>query len=447
MPLLLPLLNYTAMKYNNTFYLHFEKNGLSPIYVCVTFVNDRLRYPIGYRIDKKNFPIYGEGEREKKEADPKYKMIVISQTAAKNSIGYEGNRKVKYNEINSRITDIDKALEKFFKDLEQKPLKSAIIEVLNKTCLKVEAEKKIETFWSTAEKFLELTDVTDLSRKQLKSALKHLKTFEGSLKYELTFDNVTGETLAQFEKWLKKDGTRGVNSISSILKRIQRFYSWAIKEEKQRTKTNTIKSPFLDYTAPAELYGTPIVLLKEERDLLLNMELDNERLAKVRDIFIFQCYCGARISDLMKLTKNNLHGDVLKYVPQKTAKETIKAVEIPLNEKAIQILNKYHDPESYLLPRMSDVEINRTLKVLFKDAGMNRPVEWLNPKTGVVEFVPLHEEASTHLARRTFTGLMYSDGIKDDIIGSMTGHSENSKAFTRYRAIDMDLKKEATKKQ
>ena len=423
------------MKYNNTFYLHTEKNGLCPIYVCVTFVNDRLRYPIGFRISKVNFPTCDKDTKK-----------IISQTAAKNSIGYEGKRKVKYNEINSRISDVEKSLEKFFKDLDQKPQKTAIIEVLNKVCLKVESEKKIETFWSTSEKFLELTDVTELSRKQLKSALKHLKNFETTLKHELTFENVTGETLVQFERWLK-DGTRGVNSISSILKRIQRFYSWAIKEEKQRTKTNTIKSPFLDYTAPSELYGTPIVLLKEERDLLLSLELKNERQSKVRDIFIFQCFCGARISDLMKLTKNNLHDEVLKYVPQKTAKETIKAVEIPLNERAIQILNKYNDPNNFLLPRMSDVELNRTLKVLFKDAGLNRPVEWLNPLTGIVEFVPLYQEASTHLARRTFAGLMYADGQKDDIIGSMTGHSENSKAFTRYRAVDMDLKKKATKNQ
>jgi len=118
-----------------------------------------------------------------------------------------------------------------------------------------------------------------------------------------------------------------------------------------------------------------------------------------------------------------------------------------LNKKAIQILKRYKDPEGYLLPRMSDTEINRTLKTVFETAELDRPVEHLNPKTETIEFLPLHKVATTHLARRTFAGLMYNDGVKDDIIGSMTGHSENSKAFTRYRAIDINLKKKATKNQ
>jgi integrase len=262
----------------------------------------------------------------------------------------------------------------------------------------------------------------------------------------LTFDTITGETLTAFEKWLK-DGTRGRNYVCVVMKKLQRFFSWAIIDQKQRNVEVTIKNPFTDFTITPELYGTPIVMQKKERDLLFDFVFDNDRYSKVRDIFIFQCYCGSRVSDLMNLTKNNLHGDTLRYVPQKTAKESMRTVEIPLNKKAIHILNRYNDPEGYLLPRMSDVEINRTLKYVFETAELDRLVEHLNPKTELIEFVPLHKVATTHLARRTFAGLMYASGQKDDVIASMTGHSENSKAFTRYRTVDMNLKKKATKNQ
>lgn len=421
------------MKHSSVFYLDKEKNGFCPVNVSVSFAGVRLRYYIGYRIKKENFI----SERNE---------YGINQQVKKNTIGLEGKTPVKYNAINGRMNEIIVELANLLDNERTAPDKSTIIKLLDFACKKVENEIVIDTFWLMADRFTSTADVTELSRKQLKSALKHLKTFEEAKKHKFTFDNFTGDTLATFEQWLK-DGTRGRNAIASILKRIQRFFSWSIKDQKQKGLEITIKNPFADFTITPELYGTPIVMQKKERDLLFDFKFNNDRLEKVRDIFVFQCYCGARISDLMKLTTSNLHGDILRYVPQKTARESMKTVEIPLNKKAIQILKRYNERDGFLLPRMSDVEINRTLKDVFNIAKLNRPVEHLNPLTELIEFLPLSEVASTHLARRTFAGLMYADGQKDDVIASMTGHSESSKAFTRYRAIDMDLKKKATKNQ
>lgn len=432
----MPVLNNTAMKYSCTFYLDKEKNGFCPINVTVTYAGARLRYFIGYRIKKDNFPVRDNAGK------------VLSVEAKKNSIGLEGKTTVKYNAINGRMNEIVVELSKVFEPAIVSPEKKILIDKLNEVCKKVEPEKEttIESFWTTFDRYKDTVDVSPLSRKQIKSVIKHFKDFEATLKTNLTFDTITGETLISFEKWLK-DGTRGRNYVSVVLKKLQRFFSWAITDQKQRKVEVTIKNPFTDFTITSEIYGTPIIMLKTERDLLYAYKFDNDRMKKVRDIFIFQCYCGARISDLMRLTTNNLHGDTLRYVPQKTSKESMKTVEIPLNKKALLILKRYNDPEGYLLPRMSDVEINRTLKSVFETAELNRPVEHLNPLTGTIEFIPLHKVASTHLARRTFAGLMYSDGQKDDVIASMTGHSENSKAFTRYRTVDINLKKKATQKQ
>jgi len=433
MAVLLTVLIYAAMKYSYTFYLDKEKNGFCPINVAITYAGTRLRYYIGYRIKKENFVSVRDD-------------YGASQQVRKNSIGLEGNRTVKYNVINDRFKEISVELSNLFQTAKVAPDKNQIIDNLNSVCNKVEKETVIDAFWITFDRYKETVDVTPFSRKQIKSCYNQFETFESTLSEKFTFDNVKGETITAFEQWLK-DGTRGRNTIASILKRLQRFFSWAITDQKQRNIEVSIKNPFTDFKITPELYGTPIILQKKERDLLFDFVFETERLKKVRDIFIFQCYCGARVSDLMKLTTNNLHGDTLRYVPQKTAKESMKTVEIPLNKKAIQILKRYNDAEGYLLPRMTDVEINRTLKTVFETAELDRLVEHLNPKTETIEFLPLHKVATTHLARRTFAGLMYSAGVKDDIIGSMTGHSENSKAFTRYRAIDMDLKKKATKNQ
>jgi hypothetical protein len=66
----------------------------------------------------------------------------------------------------------------------------------------------------------------------------------------------------------------------------------------------------------------------------------------------------------------------------------------------------------------------------------------LNPTTREEEKRPLNEIASSHLARRTFIGNLYKKVKDPNLVGSLSGHKEGSKAFARYRDIDEDMKKE-----
>ena len=53
--------------------------------------------------------------------------------------------------------------------------------------------------------------------------------------------------------------------------------------------------------------------------------------------------------------------------------------------------------------------------------------------------------ASSHMARRTFIGNIYKLVKDPNLISDLTGHVEGSRAFTRYRTIDIDLKKDLVK--
>jgi integrase len=66
----------------------------------------------------------------------------------------------------------------------------------------------------------------------------------------------------------------------------------------------------------------------------------------------------------------------------------------------------------------------------------------LNPTTGAEEKRPINEIVSSHLARRTFIGNLYKKVKDPNLVGSLSGHKEGSKAFARYRDIDEDMKKE-----
>jgi len=66
----------------------------------------------------------------------------------------------------------------------------------------------------------------------------------------------------------------------------------------------------------------------------------------------------------------------------------------------------------------------------------------VNPTTREEEKRVLYEIASSHLARRTFVGNLYKQVKDPNLVGSLSGHKEGSKAFARYREIDEQMKRE-----
>ena len=161
-------------------------------------------------------------------------------------------------------------------------------------------------------------------------------------------------------------------------------------------------------------------------------------------IFIFQCCIGCRVSDLFKLTENNVIKGAVEYIPHKTKGERQNVVRVPLNTRAVVLMKKYKgmDRKGRLFPFVSAQKYNDDIKEIFRLCGMTRLVTVVNSVTGKEEQRPINEVASSHMARRTFVGNLYKQVKDPNLIASMSGHAEGSKAFNRYREIDDELKKE-----
>ena len=98
-----------------------------------------------------------------------------------------------------------------------------------------------------------------------------------------------------------------------------------------------------------------------------------------------------------------------------------------------------------ILPFISEQKYNDAIKEVFRMAGINRIVTVLDPTTRREVRMPISECASSHMARRTFCGNLYKRVKDPNIVASMSGHKEGSKAFARYREIDKDIKRDALK--
>jgi integrase len=351
--------------------------------------------------------------------------------------------------INKRVSDTKALLWEVYKAAPDK-------DKIDSDYLKKEVEKRLHPERDTNPDnklvylfgaFIEDKRVSEKRKKVYEGVLGALERYEAYKKttnkdYSLRVVSFTDEVLIDFASFLHVGINKRVvseNYVTHQLKVLRTFWSWLA--EKGITDT----SPFKKYNIAAPSYGTPYYLTKEERNALYAFDLSaNASLEKVRDIFIFQCYVGCRMGDLFSLTQDNIIDGHLEYIPRKTKDGRPVTVRVPLGRTPLEIIEKYRGTveDGRLLPFPAIATYDIYLKRVFSFCGLTRLVTVLNPVTQEEEHRQLNELASSHLARRTFIGLLYKEVRDPNVIGSMSGHREGSTAFARYRAIDDEVKRE-----
>lgn len=152
-------------------------------------------------------------------------------------------------------------------------------------------------------------------------------------------------------------------------------------------------------------------LTSEELNMISTKEFLTERLATIRDIFLFGCYTGLRFGDIQKLKPSNI---IMKGIDGKKwlTVDTIKTGDrcnIPLLDEALQLMDKYSsNPECLhngtLFPVRSNQKVNEYLKEIADIAGVKKKVHF-------------------HIARHTFaTTIMLNNGATLESVAQLLGH-------------------------
>ncbi len=320
-----------------------------------------------------------------------------------------------------------------------------------------------KSFFDIFEEFLDKRKLANVRKNNFKVIIRALKRFEmykskkTRTSFELTLDTITSSTLNDINKFLENEHIfykdypeiyeavpetrtpqpRGQNTINDIFTKFRTFYLWAIDEELTRN------NPFKNFKIEECVYGTPYYITVEERKKLYQTNLSRHpKLAIQRDVFVFQCLIGCRVGDLYKMTRSNIINGCIEYVARKTKDNNPITVSVPLNATAREILDKYKDCGEKLFPFISEQKYNVAIKRMFLAARLTRPVTIIDPLTRDSEIRPLNEIASSHLARRCFVGNLYKKVKDPNLVGELSGHKKGSKAFSRYRAIDNEIKQE-----
>lgn len=394
------------------FFLYNPKEQIENVYVRIA---DSKRYDV-----KVKTPICVYSDCFKNGS------IKIPKIASKEKIEDCKKKQEQINSLNSHLFST-LAECKTLKTKEAKEIVNSFVYGLIQT---KESQKIIELY----EDCLKDRELAKSTFKKLSVLKNHIRQFEEENEISVTLDNFTHSMVESILDSVK-NGERGTNTAVNYYKSMRAFCSWLY--EKNYTTENVYKG----IEMPAEKYGTPFYLTQEERNQLANAKMPHF-VGVQRDIFIFQCLIGCRVADLLQLTKSNINNGFVEYIADKTLKNP-KIIKVPLNEQAKKLIAKYNNPDSdFLFPFISQQKYNEQIKHAAKLAGLNRQIQKFNTKTGKKEFAPLYEVISSHCARRTFIGILYKKTKDVNVIASMSGHVENSKAFTRYRAIDDEDKKE-----
>ena len=323
---------------------------------------------------------------------------------------------------------------------------------------KYEARAEALTLADAFRYYLGKNKISNQRHKNTEVVFRSLLRYEAYTGKSLLLDTITADDLRGFEAYIRNEAeivtrnpdllktcpesraieSRSENTIISRLEITRAVTLWAVKSG------HTNNNPFARYSFGNCVYGTPYFLTIEERNHLYNFDLsERPALATQRDIFVFQCLTGCRVSDLLKLTRGNLIAGGIEYVPIKTREERGATVRVPLNDIAAEIVARYEDDSrAALLPFVSSQKYNDAIKEAFTLAGLTRPVTVLDPKTRQEIQKPLNEIASSHLARRTFIGNLYKQVKDPNLIAKLSGHAEGSRAFARYRDIDEEMRRE-----
>ncbi|MFK2284565.1 phage integrase SAM-like domain-containing protein [Bacteroides fragilis] len=333
--------------------------------------------------------------------------------------------------------------------------------------------KSNNNFFDLMESYLQKRKLSEVRERNFQVLLRSLKRYELFISayhkkdFKLDINKIDTDTIEDIESFLRNEHTlyneypeiyekipavigtirkapkpqpRGNNTICALFSKFRAFYNWC---NKQGVTNNR---PFEKYSGnTTEKYGTPFYLTLDERNIIADFDLSaRPQLAIQRDIFIFQCLIGCRVSDLLKMTQGNIINEAVEYIPHKTKDERPAVVRVPLNGRAKELIEKYKgaDTKKRLFPFISAQRYNDDIKDILRLCGIDRYVTILNPTTGKEEKRPIYEVASSHMARRTFIGNLYKKVKDPNLVGSLSGHAEGSRAFARYREIDDDIKKE-----
>ena len=262
---------------------------------------------------------------------------------------------------------------------------------------------------------------SEINRLQGEGRLKYASTYKElkasllnfNMHLDIYFSEIDINWLKRYEAYLRTKGLAD-NSIGVRFRTLRTLFNKAISE-------NIVKSdyyPFKAYKVSKLRKGTvKRAITKADIELIINHKVESDYSQLAIDLFYFSYLSGViNFVDMAYLKADNIIDKRLIY----NRKKTKKLIKLPMQEKALHIIDKYKSDNCYLFPVLSDFhktevqKANRIHKVLAK---VNKCLKEIGTELNL----PI--DITTYVARHTYATVLKRSGVNTSIISESLGHS------------------------
>lgn len=259
-------------------------------------------------------------------------------------------------------------------------------------------------------------------------ALGHIEKFlqtEYGLK-DMELEKLDLKFIRRFDIYLQTVLNYHANTVTKYLKILKTIINSAI------SLGYLDRNPFQGYSTTYK-EGTRQFLTASEINSIETTTITNERLDRVRDIFVFICYTGISYSDLQQLDKNNITKgiDGKNWLTYHRVKTKVRA-SIPLLTSAQNILDKYKNDvecvsQDKILPVISNQKFNKYMKEVAALCGITKP-------------------CTAHIGRHSFSvSVTLSNGVPLETVSKMLGHTNLKTTQLYAKVVDTKISEDMAK--
>lgn len=278
--------------------------------------------------------------------------------------------------------------------------------------MKAEDEKQTSFIDWVESRIEHRADITESSRKTQRKLIGALNDF-GRI---VAFDEVTSANITKFDEWLHAKGIKQT-TVWSYHKALKTYVRQAMRQELLE------KDPYANIKIDRGRGEWGKYLTAEELKLIEQTQMPTDSIARVRDLFLIQCYTGLAYADLMAADftqAENIDGTLMLVKERQKTNVRYTTVLLP---KTIEILKRYN----YQLPRISNAQYNLRLKIVAEACGINKPI-------------------ASHYGRRTCGMILLNEGFSIEIVAKVLGHANIHTTQEAYaRVLDKTVAREFAK--
>lgn len=395
------------------FYLKYAKvgkNGESPIFARISCRNKTISMSTGKSISKERWGFTGN---------------------LRNVLKLEKEKVIK-SSLDTFQLHAEKKFVELFKMDPDVSLELLKAELSGKTKIKTREITILQIMQRHNTFFERKVEAGDRSKASFQKYLRSTELLKSFIKKQyhlddMPIDDISGGFVFSLEEYLKYEssfkGQIGIknNSVVKYMRMYKTACNYSIRMDL------IVKNPFDAYDGKLSIKDA-IFLTQTELNRIEQKPIFTERLAKVRDIFLFCCYTGYAPVDALKLTGSNLFedNDGNLWIMTSRAKTAIRE-NVPVLPAAMAIIRKYKNKQMGLLPQISNQKMNAYLKEIADICEINKHLTW-------------------YVSRHTFaTTVTLGNGVRLEHVSAMMGHTNIKQTQHYAKVLDVNIMEDMEK--